>query len=99
MKILPLHRLFAIAGIAFLLVLFRVRAAETSSGAIFGSVSNAATGNRLEGARVEVPALGLSALTDNTGHFQLPVPAGTHSVVVSYIGLDVTKSEVIVADG
>ncbi len=54
-----------------------------------GNVSNQATGNLLEGARLEVPALGLSALTDETGRFVLAaLPAGSHEIVATYIGLD-----------
>ena len=65
-----------------------------------GNVSNLATGNLLEGARIEVPALGLTALTDETGRFVLPsIPAGTHEFVVSYTGLDVIRTKVTVADG
>lgn len=63
------------------------RAAD--AGVITGSVSNTATGNLLEGARIEVRSLSLSAFTDNTGRFVLTgVPAGSHEVRVSYIGLD-----------
>src|SRR5688572_13383870 len=73
------------------------RGADT--GTLTGTVSNAATSNSLEGARVELPKLGLSALTDNTGRFVLAVPAGVHEVVVSYIGLDASRTQVSVAAG
>lgn len=75
------------------------RAADTG-GQITGTVSNTATGNLLEGARVEIPALGLSALTDNTGRYVLTnVPTGAHELTVSYIGLDPAKAQVNVAGG
>jgi iron complex outermembrane receptor protein len=65
--------------------------------ALTGTVSNAATRNLLEGARVEIPALHLSALTDATGRYVLaPVPAGTHDVEVTYIGLDKLRRTVTV---
>jgi hypothetical protein len=68
------------------------------SGTITGSVSNTATRNLLEGAKVEVVALGLGTLTDNTGRFVLTgVPAGTYEITVSYIGLDRSRSQVVVA--
>ena len=71
-----------------------------STGTITGSISNSATRNLLEGAKVEVPALGLSALTDNTGRYVLAgVPVGTHEVVISYIGLDPTRGQVVVGAG
>ncbi len=60
-----------------------------------GNVSNLATGNLLEGARVEIPVLGLSTLTDSTGLYTLGgVPDGTHELVVSYIGLDTVRASV-----
>lgn len=62
-----------------------------------GNVSNVATGNLLEGARIEVPALGLTAFTDNTGRYILPsLPAGTHEIVVTYVGLDGVRTTVSV---
>ena len=63
-----------------------------------GNVSNLATGNLLQGARVEIPALGLSALADETGRYVLPaVPAGSHEVVVTYLGLDSQRAVVAVS--
>ena len=73
------------------------RSADT--GTLTGTVSNAATNNSLEGARVELPKLGLTALTDNTGRFVLAVPAGVHDVVVTYIGLDAMRGEVTIVSG
>lgn len=76
-----------------------MQAAE-ATGVVTGTVSNAATRNLLEGAKVEVPALGRSALTDNTGRFVLSgVPAGTQEVVVSYLGLDTQRQAVTVTAG
>ena len=76
-----------------------VHAAE-GVGSITGMVSNAATRNLLEGAKVEVPQLGLAALTDTAGRFVLSaVPAGAHELVVSYVGLDPARSQVTVAAG
>ncbi|HUR59246.1 MAG TPA: TonB-dependent receptor, partial [Opitutaceae bacterium] len=74
--------------------------AAAEGGAITGSVSNAATGNNLEGARIELPRLGLSALTDATGRFTLNgVPSGVHEVTATYTGLDAVRSEVTVRAG
>ena len=90
--------LFAAGVLALIFLVAVARAAET--GTLTGTVNNTATGNLLEGARVEVPALGLSALTDITGRYVLAdVPAGTHEVVVSYIGLDPFRDRVAVAAG
>jgi len=79
--------------------LIPLRAAD-SAGAVSGAVSNQATGNLLQGAKVEIPALGLSTLVDETGRYVLSgVSAGTHEVVVSYIGLDTVRAQVAVAAG
>jgi TonB-dependent receptor len=74
------------------------RGAET--GTVTGTVSNKATRNLLEGAWVELPALRLSTLVDDTGRYVLSgVPAGTHELVVSYIGLDTERIQVSVGAG
>ncbi|WP_414660004.1 TonB-dependent receptor [Horticoccus sp. 23ND18S-11] len=76
-----------------LLIPSALRAAET--GTISGAVSNAASGNMLEGARIELPTLKISTLTDNTGRYTLPnVPVGAHEIVISYIGLDASRGVV-----
>ena len=85
---------------AFALAAFASAAWAAEAGAITGSVSNTATGNLLPGAKVEIPQLGLSALADVTGSYVLSgVPAGTHEVVVSYIGLDTARATVSVGAG
>ncbi|MBI4623516.1 MAG: TonB-dependent receptor [Verrucomicrobia bacterium] len=74
--------------------------AETAGGIVSGSVNNAGTGDRLEGARISLPKLGLSAFTDNTGRFVLAgVPAGAHELLATYTGLDPVTHEVTVAAG
>ena len=71
-----------------------------ASGVITGTVSNAATRNLLEGAKVEAPALNRSVLTDNTGRFTLAgLPAGNVELVVSYLGLDTKRETVSVGAG
>ena len=65
--------------VVFPLLIPHLPAAETT-GTLTGFVSNTATGNLREGARVEVPALGLTTLTDPTGRFVIsPIPAGTRT--------------------
>ena len=74
------------------------RAAETAS--IYGSVSNAQSGNMLTGARVEIPKLGLSVLTDDTGRYLFSsLPAGAHEITVTYIGLDKDTKTVALTAG
>ena len=75
-------------------------AAQTGSATVTGTVSNAATRNLLQGARVEIPALQLSTLVDETGRYIFTgVPAGTHELVVSYIGLDTVRAPVTATAG
>lgn len=76
----------------------RLRAA--ASGSITGTVNNTATGNLLEGARIEVPQLGITTLTDITGRFVITaVPPGSYEVTASYIGLDPSSSQVTITPG
>ena len=75
-----------------------LRAADT--GVIAGTVSNAATGNLLEGARVYVPQIGRTIFADETGRYVLSgLPPGTYELQVSYIGLDMVKAQVDVSAG
>lgn len=73
-------------------------ATSAQTGTLSGWVSNAATGNMLEGATVKLPEHGLATLTDSTGRFVFTgVPAGTYEVIASYIGLDQMRSKVVIA--
>lgn len=86
---LALFAAFAVTGLY---------AADT--GVVSGSVSNTATGNLLPGARVEITGLGRTALVDDTGRYVFTdVPAGTHELVASYIGLDTLRAQVVVTSG
>ncbi len=86
-------RLFARAGFTLILAVATTGAAF---GAILsGNVNNAATGNLLGGARVEIPALKVVALADHTGRFVFnDIPAGSYEVVATYLGLDESRSTV-----
>ena len=87
------------ALITLLFALPRLVAAD-NSGAITGQIGNAGTGNLLAGARIELPALGLSVLADDTGRYELSgVPAGTHEIIATYLGLDPMKQTVTVSAG
>ncbi|MSU72805.1 MAG: TonB-dependent receptor [Opitutus sp.] len=71
-----------------------------STGTIIGLARNAATRKALEGANVTIPQLGLSILSDNAGRFVFgSLPAGTYELTISYIGLDVLKSSIVLAAG
>jgi iron complex outermembrane receptor protein len=94
-------RLFAPWGaFALVLALMPALGAATAGGAVSGSVSNAGTGDLLEGVRVSLPQLGLTVLTDNTGRYTFSsVPPGAHDIVAAYTGLDSLKHEVTVNAG
>ncbi|MDO8543877.1 MAG: TonB-dependent receptor [Opitutaceae bacterium] len=95
----PLRRsLLFLAG--FFLALLSPAAPAADTGIITGTVSNTATGNLLEGAKIEVPQLRLATLTDTTGRYVLTgVPAGTHELIASYIGLDPDRLQVTITAG
>src|SRR5688572_25348856 len=84
-----------LAVFALMIVLLSALQAATAGGAVSGSVSNAGTGDLLEGVRVTLPDLGLTAFTDNTGRYIFSnVPPGAHSIVANYTGLDSIKHDV-----
>lgn len=67
------------------------------TGALQGTVRNEA-GDRLQGAIVRLPALGIDTATDPDGKFTIPrVPAGQHVVIVSYPGMRPSQIDVTVA--
>jgi TonB-dependent receptor len=65
---------------------------------INGTVSNKNTRKYLERAVVEVPGTSFKTLTTSDGRFSLSgLPAGTHTIVASYTGLDALTQTVTVA--
>ena len=70
-----------------------------STGTITGRVSNAATGAYLEGAEISAAGAAAVVFSSRDGSFALPVPAGAHSVRVSYPGLELATKPVSVAAG
>lgn len=73
---------------------------QASSDAILtGRVSNAATKASLEGAVVTVDGNGRSVRTERDGTYRVQVPAGSHTLQVSYTGLDPQTMPVDAAAG
>jgi len=86
--------------LAYVATISPLMAQSAATATITGNVGNAGTGNLLEGARVEIPQLGRSVLTTNTGRYVLSgVPAGTHEIVASYTGLDTMRDTITVTAG
>lgn len=74
--------------------------AQSGTGSISGTVNNNDTGMFLKDVLVELPELKRQALTDSSGAYRLfDVPAGTHTVKASYIGLDNATQSVTVTAG
>ena len=75
--------------------------AQTPTGAIEGTITDATTGQPLNAASVTVEGTALSALTDlTTGRYSLTnVPAGVHTVKVVIIGYVTQEREVTVTAG
>src|SRR5690606_20062213 len=73
---------------------------QAGSGAVRGTVTDAATGAPVPGAAIRVEASILAAVSDECGIFRIPgVPAGEHMVVLDYIGASNQSQPVTVAGG
>jgi hypothetical protein len=70
-----------------------------NTGMVSGRVSNEATRELLPGAVVQVEGTYISAVTERGGEYQLSLPAGTHTLLVTYAGLDPARTQVSVAAG
>ena len=69
-----------------------------AQGSLTGTVSNAATGAALEGARVVLKGTGLETTSDRQGVYRFEnAPPGSAVVSVSYTGLSVTNMAVVVS--
>ena len=87
-------------GLFAILLALAPLAVAAPKGQLSGTISSKSTGNALQGARVSVPALNRSTLTDNTGHFVLfDLPAQAVEVVVSYDGFTEATQSVDVSTG
>ncbi len=74
--------------------------AAQTTGQLAGRVTSADTRAGLTGARVTVRGTSLEAVAGENGRFLFPrVPAGTHTLVATYIGRAPATSEVTVAAG
>jgi iron complex outermembrane recepter protein len=80
-------------------VAFGLPVLNTEAAVIQGTVQNQNTRRYLERATVHVEGTPLRALTDAAGRFRLTgVPAGTHTLVVSYSGLDPVTQTLVVTE-
>ena len=87
MTAMPRRVLFLLLGLA---AAVRPAAAQAT---LTGTVTNAATGAVLEGARVQLKGSTLETITDNLGAYRLEgLPAGDVVVLVTYTGLSPAES-------
>lgn len=88
------------AQIALVSLLLCLAQSAVAQGVIFGTVKDGAANEPLGFASVGIPALNLGATTELNGAYRLlKVPAGTHKVVISYLGYQELTFEVTVSDG
>src|SRR5262245_64262812 len=74
--------------------------AQAGTGTITGRVSDSGSGRSLQGAVVKAVGTTAVDVTDQDGRFTLTgLPAGTASVEVEYVGLDLFKQTVAVSAG
>lgn len=97
------RRLVAVLSTAPLVLVSVLTAAENiapGGGTLTGTVINAATSRALEGARVTLTGMDREVLTDSQGVYRMSnVPAGQHSLAVSYTGLDPAEVAVRIEAG
>ncbi len=74
-------------------------ATASRPGTLTGRVSNQATGDLLAGAAIVVDGAGVSTTTERGGTYTLSLPEGSHTLVVSYSGLDSARLTVTVTAG
>ena len=73
---------------------------QTPTGTIEGAITDAASGQPLQGAAVSVAGTGFQALSTTEGRYSLPgVPAGEHTVKVVILGYATQERQVTVAAG
>jgi hypothetical protein len=91
-------RAMLLGSVASIAMMAAPALAQTGEGTVTGVITSR-TGTFLEGAEVLVPAAGLRAVTDRSGRFTLPAPAGSHDVVVRFQGQPDATRTITVAAG
>ncbi len=104
MKLLPALRpraavsccVFVLRRGALLALLASALLPPAHAATISGRVSNQATGDLLPGASVQVEGSGVSTSTERGGTYSLELPAGSHTLLVNFAGLDPARIPVSV---
>ncbi|WP_414661815.1 TonB-dependent receptor [Horticoccus sp. 23ND18S-11] len=94
------HRVVrCLLGSLALLVAGAALAQTPRTGTVTGTISNQATGDLLPGARIMVAGVGATAIAERGGTFNLTLPEGAHTLLVSFSGLDPASVTVTVGAG
>lgn len=94
------HSYYSVLISLLLLTVFTY--AKAQEGTVSGNIIDAATGEELIGATVQVPETGTGTVTDISGNYQLKLDPGTYTLVYSYVsyaaqtveGIEVVAGEV-----
>lgn len=92
-------RLLALCPALLALLITPLLAQAGRTGTVTGTISNQATGALLPGALITVEGTGITATAERGGTFNLAVPEGSQTLVVSYSGLDPMRVPVTVTAG
>ena len=77
----------------------RQESAAATKYTLHGYVTDAQSGESLIGVNVYCPSLGAGTVTNAYGFFSLPLPAGSHALVISYVGYQpLVEKAVMTAD-
>src|SRR5262245_24362671 len=93
---MKMNKLIARLGTTLALLAGNPLVSATAATSITGRVSNAATGESLPGASVRVEGSNIVTTSEPGGLYNLALPPGDHTLVVSYSGLDVARVPVAV---
>ncbi|MEM1269217.1 MAG: TonB-dependent receptor [Bacteroidota bacterium] len=74
-------------------------ATAQTTGTVSGTVLDAESGDPLPGANVSITALRLGTTTDLDGRYRLTVPAGVHTLQVSFVGYGSERQQINVTNG
>lgn len=81
------------------IVLFSASVALAQSGTVIGRVTDANSGEPLPGANIIVEGTEMGTASNESGEYEIRVPAGEHTLVVTFMGYEETTGTVSVAAG
>jgi len=80
------------------LVVFMFTVATFAQGTLKGILQDAQTGDMLIGATIQIEGTSTGTTTNMDGMFSFKVPAGTHTVMISYVGYETKKMQVSISN-